>query len=375
MRKCQCFPKHNRGAEIIGAVRAVFCGAAFLVVLAPVSLKGHAQEGAPKLLTVPVAKDGTLAVPSQNVPVSNLLSPEAKAYVAQHLLDMQYQYAHPGKGLPHFIDTYLAAQKAAYPVNVGDTKIGGVHVYVFTPREGIATENTKRVLINLHGGGFSGCWPECALLESIPIASTGQIKVVSIDYREAPEYRFPEASEDVAKVYAELLKTYNPAEVGIYGCSAGGALTSMSLAWFQKHNLPTPGAAGIFCAGGGGFSPGDAAYTSLPLGEARMMGADGKALPPLDYLKEADPKDPLVAQVGHPDVLAKYPPTLIVTGSRDFAMSDSLNTHIQLTKAGVHSQLYVWEGLFHGFFYNPSIPESRDAYNLIVQFFSQQLGK
>lgn len=313
-------------------------------------------------------------VPSQNVPVSNLLSPEAKAYVAQHLLDMQYVYAHPSKGLPQFIDTYLDAQKKAYPFDLEDTKIGGVHVYIFTPRNGIATENSKRLLINLHGGGFSGCWPECAQLESIPIASTGQIKVISIDYREAPESHFPAASEDVAKVYTELLKKYEPQEIGIYGCSAGGALTAMSLAWFQKHNLPTPGAAGIFCAGAGGFSPGDAAYTSLPLGEARMASTDAKALPPMAYLKDADPKDPLVIQVTHPDVLAKFPPTLVLTGSRDFALSDSLNTHIQLTKAGVHSQLYVWEGLFHGFFYNPSVPESREAYSVIVKFFSEQLG-
>ena len=41
--------------------------------------------------------------------------------------------------------------------------------YVYTPKGG--TANSRRVLINLHGGGFSGCWPACAELESIPIAS------------------------------------------------------------------------------------------------------------------------------------------------------------------------------------------------------------
>ena len=356
------------------AGEAIVHGIAALLVLGSLLLPGQAQEGAPKLQTVPVAKDGTLSVPAQAVPVSNLLSPEAKAYVAQHLLDMQDLYTHPGKGLPRFIETYLAAQKAAYPVGLEDTKIGGVHVYVLTPKEGIAAGNAKRILIDLHGGGFSGCWPECALLESTPIASIGKIEVVAIDYREAPEYRFPAASEDVAKVYAELLKKHDPRDIGIYGCSAGGALTAMSLAWFQQHNLPAPGAAGIFCAGAGGFSPGDAAYTSLPLGEARMTNAEGKALPPLDYLKDADAGDPLVAQVAHPSVLAKFPSTLILTGSRDFALSDALNTHIQLNKAGAHAELFVWEGLFHGFFYNPGIPESRDAYNTMVNFFSAHLG-
>lgn len=114
-----------------------------------------------------------------------------------------------------------------------------------------------RVLINLHGGGFAGCWPGCAELESRPIAFLGQVRVVSVDYRQAPDNKFPAASEDVANVYRALLKTYKPNEIGIYGCSAGGMLTAESVAWFQQHALPTPGAIGIFCAGAGEFG-GDA---------------------------------------------------------------------------------------------------------------------
>ena len=76
-------------------------------------------------------------------------------------------------------------------------------------------------------------------------------RVVSLDYRQGPKYRFPAASEDVAAVYAHLLKDHAPRDVGIYGCSAGGMLAAMSVAWFEKHNLPRPGAVGILCAGAG----------------------------------------------------------------------------------------------------------------------------
>ena len=149
----------------------------------------------------------------------------------------------------------------------------------------------------------------------------------------------------------------------------------MSLAWFQKHDLPMPGAVGIFCAGAGGFGEGDATYTALPLGEARMPSPKGNSLPPLQYFAGTDPDDPLIAPVKHPDVLAKFPFTLLITGTRDFALSNALNTNLQLTKAGVQTRLYVWDGLFHGFFYNPSVPESQDAYRIIVEFFSQHLGR
>jgi acetyl esterase/lipase len=82
----------------------------------------------------------------------------------------------------------------------------------------------------------------CGLVESIPIASVGAIRVITVDYREGPEYSFPAASEDLAAVYAALLKTYKPRNIGIYGCSAGGILTAQSVAWIGSHGMPSPGA-------------------------------------------------------------------------------------------------------------------------------------
>lgn len=335
---------------------------------------------------VVVDDDGTVHEPEQAVPISSYLSPEAKAYVTQHLKDVQNPEAvAQDNGVPRFMKGYLERQKVLYPVDREDTKIAGVHAYIYTPKAGVAEANRTRVLINLHGGGFSGCWPGCAELESIPIAVLGRIRVISVDYREGPDYKFPAASEDVAAVYKEILKNHAPESVGIYGCSAGGMLTAMSVAWFQKHDLPRPGAVGIFCAGAGspagvGFG-GDANYTAGPLGEARIMApAPSKSARPegapagLGYLTGTDPKDPLVAPINSPEIFAKFPPTLIITATRDFALSGALYTHTQLVKMGVDAELHVWEGLFHGFFYNPDVPESRDCYNVIVKFFDRHLS-
>lgn len=255
-----------------------------------------------------------------------------------------------------------------------DETIAGVHVYTYTPRDGIAAANLHRVLINLHGGGFSGCWPACAELESMPIAALMRIKVVSVDYREGPENKFPAASEDVASVYSELLKTYKADHIGIYGCSAGGMLTAQSIAWFQAHDLPRPGAIGIYCASAGGFG-GDANYSALPMGEARLAGPAAPAIERLGYFSTAGTRDPLVSPINSPEVLAQFPPTLLITGTRDFALSGAIHTDTELSKAGVQTELHVWEGLFHGFFYNADVPESRDAFNVMVRFFDKHLGK
>jgi len=325
---------------------------------------------------VVVRSDGTVEVPAQVVPMSTFLSPEAKAYVTQHLKDMQDpEILKQDAGVPRFMKAYLARDYELFAVQKKEEKVGGVHANVYLPKSGVSAKNKDRVLINLHGGGFSGCWPGCAELESIPVSAIGQIEVVSVDYRQGPENKFPTASEDVASVYQELLKTYKPDHIGIYGCSAGGMQTALSVAWFQAHNLPSPGAIGIFCAGAGGAFGGDALYTAGPLGETRMAPPTPPARNPLGYFAGTDPNDPLVAPVNSPSVLAKFPPTLMITGTRGFELSAALYTHEQLVKAGVDTELHVWEGLFHGFFYNAEIPESKDALNVIIKFFDRHLGQ
>ncbi|WP_260177722.1 alpha/beta hydrolase [Tunturibacter empetritectus] len=277
------------------------------------------------------------------------------------------------QGVPRFMKRYIERDEAIFAVDRKEAFLGGVHTYTYAPRSGISERNKARVLINLHGGGFTGCWPGCAELESIPISALMKIKVITVDYREGPDNKFPAASEDVASVYRELLKIYKPQDVGIYGCSAGGMLTAMSLAWFQTHGLPTPGAVGIYCASAGAFG-GDATYIAFPFGEGRMPPAHPPAQSQLGYFSGTDRNDPLVSPMNSPETIAKFPPTLLITGTRDFAMSGTIHTDTELSKRGVKTELHVWDGLFHGFFYNAEVPESRDAFQVMINFFDRNLG-
>ena len=173
-----------------------------------------------------------------------------------------------------FNSNLVSRMRKRFPVMIKSEVIGGVVTDVVTPAQGISPENQTRVLINLHGGAFMWGAHSGGLVESIPIAVIGKIKIISIDYREAPEYHFPAASEDVAAVYGVLLKTYKPSHIGIYGCSAGGILTGESVAAFGAKGLPNPGAIGTFCgsvvdvAGDSAFiAPllGGQAFTEKPL--------------------------------------------------------------------------------------------------------------
>ena len=259
-----------------------------------------------------------------------------------------------------------------YDVVMTPKTIDGVYTEIFVPKEGVARKNKNRVLINLHGGGYSEGSRRNSHVESIPIAAVGKIKVISVDYRLGPEHKHPAGIEDVIAVYKSLLSAYQPEDIGIYGCSAGGGLTAQSVAWLLDKKLPLPGAVGIFCAG---------ASTDLDGTKTRIFGSDSLRLwsefgdtPKMSYFSDVDFSSPLVSPGGYDEIMKQFPPSLLISSTRDYMLSGVVFTHSQLTRLGVEADLHVWEGLSHGFFYVPGLQESREVYDVIVNFFDKHLG-
>lgn len=268
----------------------------------------------------------------------------------------------------------LAEVKRRYRASVHMETLGGVRTHIVIPRAGVSAENRHRVLISLHSGGFTWGAGSEALLEAIPIAATGRIEVVSVDYRMAPEHVFPAASEDVAAVYQALLKRYKPREIGIYGCSAGGILAAQSAAWFAVHRIPQPGGIASLC-GTGAELKGDSAYLAPALVGMAPVPPDGTPmlLEQMPYFKGVRLGDPLAFPIDSDEVLAQFPPTLLIAGSRDFAASSETTMHRRLWEAGVDSQLFIFDGLWHAFMMHPDLPESREVYEIVWRFFDTHL--
>jgi epsilon-lactone hydrolase len=353
----------------------------FLLVIALfLSIDGANAQGAGELRGDAVDPDGTLHVNDLSVPLSSFLSPEARAYMLHVLRDRPFS---GGPSAMQDIKGYRARQdeimnwflkpiRERYLVNVEHKTIAGIYTDVVTPKDGIAPKNRNRVLLNVHGGGFLSGARTAALIESIPIAAVEKIKVITIDYRMGPEYKFPAASEDVAAVYKEILKEYQPQHIGLYGCSAGGMLTAMSIAWFQKSHLPNPSGIGVLCASLGDLGGGDASFLTGPLNGFSSPG--GAQFRP-SYLSDVDLKDPLAYPINSPKLLAQFPPTLLVTSTRGMEYSSAINSHNALVRAGVDAELHVWDGLPHAFWYNSDLPESREVYDVIARFFDRHFGK
>ena len=317
-------------------------------------------------------------IPSYSVPYSSFASPESRKVF--ELMRKYGREAPPfGKSFPDSrayydkINTDRAQRmQLLYPVDIATQTIGGVSTQVVTPKDGIPSAQKHRVLINLHGGAFLWGAGSGGLVEAIPVASVGHIKVITVDYREGPENTFPAASEDVAAVYRALLKQYPAKNIGIYGCSAGAALTGQSVAWMLAKHIPVPGAIGTFCSSVSAFDGDSRWVTPVLTGDAAPTSIF--RLTDLPYFTGAKADDPLVIPGNSPTVLAQFPPTLLISGTRDFAMSTVVQSERLLSNAGVPTEMHIWDGMWHSFFSDPEMPESREAYAVMARFFDRHLG-
>lgn len=351
--------------NLIGLLRA----AAFVTLA--VSLSAQSNPAAPQD-SATFDPDGTAHV-TRVIPMPSTISPEAQKWLAEIT---QYKsgpetLAERREHTDAWRKKDSAEARRLYPVNIEETTTAGVRTDIITPLS-TPEANRSRVLINLHGGGFNS--DSGSLIEGIPISNLAKIKVVSVYYRLAPENPFPAAVDDVVAVYKELLKSYKPRNIGIYGTSAGAILTAEVAVRLKQLQLPLPGALGIFSGLADYSRPSDSRQIYTLMGLPGMLQPSDPNKPGEDaYVGKTDPKDPVLSPIFAD--LRGLPPSLLVTSSRDLLLSDTALFHRALLRAGDDAQLVVFEALPHAFWYSFQLPETAEALELMAKFFDEKLGR
>src|SRR6185312_1882859 len=305
------------------------------------------------------------------VPVPKTVSAEAQKSLARRVSDApSNETLAERRAKTDTWQTRAGAEfRAIYPVKVDEGIIAGVPVKTITPLT-IPGSKRDRVLINVHGGGFNS--DSGSLTETVPIANLTQTKVIAVLYRLAPEHPFPAAVDDAVAVYKELLKTYKPDHIGLYGTSAGAILTAEIAVKLRQAALPLPAALGIF-SGLGDFSRvGDSQAIYALNGFSGPLTPPGSEPHDLGYVGSTDPKDPVLSPLFAN--LSGFPPSLFITSTRDLLLSGTTILHRAFLRAGIDAHFVVFEALPHAFWNDPHLPESKEADGLMAAFFDKYLA-
>jgi acetyl esterase/lipase len=345
----------------------------FAVGVLVAGARGRAQQAAADTLkdSSRIGADGTAYV-TRVIPVPKTVSPEAQAALARVVSDADVPQTLQQRrdGTDTWQNGAGEASKKLYPAEVHEATIAGVPVRLVTPLA-IAADKRDRVLINLHGGGFNS--DSGSLTETIPIANLTGVKVVAVLYRLAPEHPFPAALDDSIAVYKELLKTYKASHIGIYGTSAGAILTAEVTVKLKQMGLPLPGVTGIFSGTGDLSQPGDSNAMYALNGLSGHLTVPKRGVSDTSYIGTMDPKYPILSPL-YAD-LHGLPPTLFVTSGRDLLLSGTTILQRAYLRAGVDTQLVVFEALPHAFWNNPGLPECAEANAVMAKFLGDHLGK
>jgi acetyl esterase/lipase len=306
------------------------------------------------------------------VPVPQTLSPEAQKFISQPVPDeappesLATRRAH--------MDEWGVRSRAQWsklcPNNIEDSKLAGVPVRLVVP-DNMPPANRDKVLMNLHGGGFNS--DSGSFAESIPIAGYTRMKVVAVLYRLAPEHPFPAAVDDALAVYKELLKTYRPDHIVVYGTSAGAVLTAELAVKLKQLALPMPAALGIFSTLDSFARMGDSYAMYTLRGLAGHLDPPDNGVHDAYYVGSADPKDPVLSPI-YAD-LRGLPPALFMSSGRDALLSSTATLHRAYLRAGIDARLVVFDALPHAFWYHPELPESIEANHIMAGFFLAHLPK
>ena len=237
------------------------------------------------------------------------------------------------------------------------------------PAEWISAPEAKNenVILYLHGGGYiiGSINSHRELMSRISRASKASVLI--IDYRLAPEHPFPAAVEDVYNAYQWLLEDQKIASSNIIiaGDSAGGGLTLVTLINLRDKGITLPAAA--VC-----LSP----WTDLGLtGESYktkkridpMVAIDGLMFDSQLYLGETDYTNPLASPL-YGD-LKGLPPLLIIVGTAEILLDDSVEFAKKAKKAGVDVMLDIWDDMPHVFpAFAAFAPEGQQAIEKMGEF-------
>lgn len=244
-------------------------------------------------------------------------------------------------------------------------QIDGVPTYVVTP-VGAPTGQDSPVFLSVHGGGLILGGGDLTRVMTEISAMSAPVVHWAPDYRMPPTHPYPAALDDVLAVYRALLAVRDPAQIIVGGGSAGGNLAAALLLRAKAESLPMPAALVLLTPEVDLTESGDTFVTLADVSVGLQSLADVNQL----YADGHDLTDPYLSPLFGD--LTGFPPTLLISGTRDLFLSNTVRMHRTLRESGVDADLHVFDARPHAGYGNA--PEEAAVSGEIGAFVTKHLN-
>jgi monoterpene epsilon-lactone hydrolase len=230
----------------------------------------------------------------------------------------------------------------------------------------------KSVIYYLHGGGYVSGSAKTNRPITVPLARRLKRRVFALDYRLAPEHRFPAALEDALAGYLWLVSLgIDPHLMAVAGDSAGGGLALALVMRLRDLSERLPACVVGISPWTDMTASGDSIVANSkcdPMFSGEDIGRYASV-----YLGSQSREDPLASPLWGD--FAQLPPLLIHVGETEVLLDDARRLQDKMLAAGRSSQLRIFQGVPHGWqFGTPFVPEARESLREIAEFIQTRSG-
>ena len=250
-------------------------------------------------------------------------------------------------------------------------------------------QKTDKAVYYVHGGAFvASLHPFYRNLALSLSKAAGGAEVIFLDYKTAPEYKYPTQLDEALDVWTEITGKlgYKAENVIIGGDSAGGNLALALMLKVRDSDEPLP-RAGFFISPWADMTASGSSYIDNyridPLfgnirkpkneinGDLRVKLISSGIFSYASSLTEIERKHPLVSPTF--GEYRGFPPCFFTVGGEEMLLSDPLTIVEKMKSAGVTAELDVTDGMFHIFaLFKDKIPEARRSYGKLLSFIKRQ---
>ena len=320
-------------------------------------------------------KRSGVSVPARTIPAPSTVSPQAQAFLSSppdfgesavpEVTDKEgwRLFAEQGNRM---LTEVMACRAQTFKGHTHTHQLPRAPLYEVVPEN---MDREDQALFYVHGGAYIHGWGLAAAYMALPLCSLSQIRAFSVDYRMPPDHPFPVGLDDTVDAYRWVLQRYKPENLAVCGGSAGGGLAAAFLLKARDLGLPMPGACALatpesdLTESGDTFETNDTVDVVLKhrLTETIALYANGHDL-----------RDPYLSPI-FGDFSQGFPPTILISGTRDLFLSNTVLMHRALLRAGIQAELHIWEAMPHGGFFGA--PEDQEVLAEQARFIAKWLSK